>query len=645
MQNSRFFGLNDDFLIEWIYGDLSDAIDVSQSGFSLIKNEYLGNTNSLVSSPGSEELVRNVLDNQSVLIDTTFNKWAYLNQDIPLPYNDFDPKIQKSDLSFSFDYSIIYDRIRLHISSGYDFPDIDGFIFEIRIKDKAGRVHNLSNITYLKSDEWVTINPDDFLIGEVLYSNYVEFRIPSLYHLLVQQNTQFPSAGDTLGKQLTDGIGISSGSQIDVRFHTILKTETEPVRNHNFFQILETKEISVPRQDEFSDVSASIEKAPNGDYFQLSAKYQESNIEDFIAYLNLIPDSDWIIIHSVEVYENLGLSEVRPSFPLSIVQTSEFENPITFRPVIFNSGSAHSWRIAYGVRLVNRVTNESIVKVSQKIYNDPQRWGKDLTKIDLGISPSQETIYNYILDNKYVPIKSNPVSTSTVQYVPVFIDKGNLLANYQPAQVDPDNGGLLTNSLNGISGKEQGELIFNLNPTDSFYQFTITKQADEELVPLDLSKFGTIWLNFINNAGERLRIRSFEPTEKDLKIGKVIFRIDDSKAVQIIGFSDKSFYITIQTGAGDETTLFSGTWTDSKTFNQNRSDANVNNLISQERTLKSSINSLNIRRSQIGSELSSKQREINNLEIKRSQLFSDIEQLQSVKEELLQEIRRYSGRR
>lgn len=635
--SSRFFRIDDFFLLEYIYSDGNDPLDVSDSGFNLLKNQYY-NENLLFSSDGAKNTLRNVRDYSSVEIDRNLNKWAYLNVDVGQTYNDFDSKLTDDDdlpLSFDLDYPIRYDKVRLHIASGYQFDDNDGFILELRVLDRAKREHSLASITYRRSDEWAIINPNEFLLGETLWNVYVEFQVPSLYYMLLDQNVNFEGDPSYLSKQLTGGIGISNGSQITAYFHRIQRSETDPLRDHTFFITTPPDEFSIPRQDEYSLLSADIEESNDGDFFELSARFDGENIENYIGVLNQQPNSDYIIIHDIAVFENLSGSEVQPTYPQRLIQDENFEQSIVFRPVILNSNIATSWRLVYSIMLMNRATNESVVKTSQRIFTDVRKYGRTLNKLNLGTSPKIDKIYNFVqnMEYKVVSPQSQNLIQSTSKFVPVFFDRENILATQNVASVSANNEVIADYSVRNITGdastsaKEQGELVLNLTPIDNFYLFRLYRGQDDGLVPLDLKRVGTITLIFLDDAGEKIRVESQIFGDVDPSNGEVLFRIDGSLSTKLLNQEDKNWYLTVRNSTGDETQIFSGTYLDRGVFNLNRTEVLINRLTQQKRNLDFLVeNGRQAIRNQ-AREVIETRNELNRLKFEKQKLQSDVSRL------------------
>ena len=77
---------------------------------------------------------------------------------------------------------IKYDKIRLHLRSGFSFASrgYDGFLFEIKTKRISEIENFLTQIVYLNTSSFEIKNPKPFILSETLYSNFIEIKIPSI---------------------------------------------------------------------------------------------------------------------------------------------------------------------------------------------------------------------------------------------------------------------------------------------------------------------------------------------------------------------------------------------------------------------------------------------------------------------------------
>ena len=159
---------------------------------------------------------------------------------------------------------------------------------------------------------------------------------------------------------------------------------------------------------------------------------------------------DYVVFHEINVSEQINTTFVKTSTQV-FTQTTNFDNPILFRPIILNSAIAASFSINYMLRLYNRADNTQIVKIAKLTSFDVNKYGRRLMKINLGVVPTVANVYNQIAadDGKNI-IVSKGVSTSKpgetsdqiveqlvvkTKYVTSFRDRINIKAAISPAKI------------------------------------------------------------------------------------------------------------------------------------------------------------------------------------------------------------------
>ena len=165
---------------------------------------------------------------------------------------------------------ILYDTVRLHLRSGFSFAarGYEGFLFEV-LADRADGVKNfLTQLVYLNQSNYEFSNPKPFILGETLWSKYINIKIPSL----VGQNAEFSDRfyGDgTAGSSNLDPF-----SNYGIRFKLLDRLET--INGFDFVYTGEENVFTVPREDEFVDFTVSVENATDGDYFKIFGEKDNS---------------------------------------------------------------------------------------------------------------------------------------------------------------------------------------------------------------------------------------------------------------------------------------------------------------------------------------------------------------------------------
>lgn len=446
MESSKFIQISDGILVEYIYTSQSNPTEFNTSTHPIeimrdghTGGSYLFNTDSVSVTMG------NYRDISAASISKNNTQYAYLDTSIGVPYNDFDPLLTDSSnllQTFSPSQNIAYDKIRVHFISGFTFTGYDGIIFETLVPRRDGVMLNLSSINFLKTDTPV-FNPDPVLINDKLYATYIEWRIPSLYFM----NNEFnPAVSNGLGYKLTEGQGFLGTPTITVKATGIYETIVD--NGYSYYNVEEINSVTLANRDIYDDLYASVVESDAGDYFELTGKVSGSTFSNFIAQLNS-SGGDYVVFHEINVSEQINTNFIKTSTQV-FTQTTNFDNPILFRPIILNSAIAASFSINYLLRLYNRADNTQIIKNANLTSFDVNKYGRRLMKINLGVVPTVANVYNKIAPNDGSNIIVNTGSTNApgqttdqiasqlvikTKYVTSFRDKLNVKASISPAKI------------------------------------------------------------------------------------------------------------------------------------------------------------------------------------------------------------------
>jgi hypothetical protein len=404
-----------------------------------------------------ENISHNIRSNSAVPIDANLSTFASLTTDRSISYNDVDPDLTPNSQvlqSFSPAQNIVYDTVKVHFAAGFNFDNFDGFIFQANYQMRDMVRSGLMSRVYLKTDT-PNFNPRPFMIGERLYSTYIELDIPSLKHIIDNFYTQ-PNNTNTLGYKLTSGKGFIKTSTIDLTVFGIYKTTKE-----QGFPIYSTKNlntVSLPQTDPFNLLSAVVEQSTTGDYFELYGEYAGQIFADFMASLNSQPNGNWVVVHQIDMKEQIGTSFVTTSSQ-SITQVDNYDLPTIYRPVVMNSSIAVSFTIDYILRIMNRDTQEQIIRNASLTSREVGIYGRKLQKIYLGKVPEIVKVYNKVVadnskqiviggntvnvqQNQTGQVANSPVTTQVVVNT-VFRDRSTVLAKISPVTltVNQNTGG------------------------------------------------------------------------------------------------------------------------------------------------------------------------------------------------------------
>ena len=607
---SKYIQLNPQILLEYIYQDpaLPTVIDTDANGARImILNDTYTGTNFMFTEDNPFVPTGNYRTYSAIPINTNRNRYAYLTTNVALNYLDFDTNLpdvasllaQLTTVPNIPVNNVQYDTVRLHLVSGFSFATQgDGFIFEVQFTDKAGKKQNLTSIAYLNTDSYEVINPDEFVVGERLYTRYIELKLPSLSYLN-SVSTVSPLVTTTLPYALTNGKGVKNTSMIDFGLKTITSTET--VNGYKFFLTGNDVTASISMADEYSGLSAVVQESANGDYFELYGNFNGDIYEDFIVFLDQQPNTKIIVFHDVRVIEQIGFDFITTS-ENSFLQSSDFGTPYRFRPIVLNSAVATSYRIEYTLRIFNTVDNSQIIRQAQYSSFDVKKYGRRIRKINLGVEPVVAKVYNTLPDNKPIinltsynrlNITQDSGSNGTqTEFVTSFVDRNRISASVSAVKIVPatkQQGDVIPTAdsqtlevsdiplkLDQIASTDkvyqQGEGPIAITPFDNFYMFIIYNNAKSSALGVgepqlvDLTQVGTIYINFFDAVtGLKIKLKSYNNIKELNPVnGEVVFKIPSDEANKILGIVDRTYYISavLETGGGtsEETLMYTGKW-------------------------------------------------------------------------------------
>ena len=596
--SSRYLKISSSVLMEYIYTDPSSPEIITTTAapwYKMVdghdgKEYYFNNDNSKL-------VTGNVRDRALALIDTTLNKFAYLNIDEIRAYNDVDPLLTSTpDLPIGFTASdgIQYDTVRLHLVQGFNFEENEGFLFETELNRPDGKISKISSLVYLKADNYETLNPNPFLFNGKSYAAYVEIKIPSLRFLINEYNTEYANNltpdSDILSFKMSGGVGFRTLDPINFRFGFIDRTER--FNGNDFFYITSQNEFALPKEDQYSLLSGVIKPAPDADYIEIYGQYDGDIYEDFIQGLNN-DGGDYIAYHQIVVSEQVGSVWIETQ-TLEFQQTSNFDEPLKFRPIIQNN-SAVAYRIAYTLRLLNRIDNQTIIKNSSYTSTDTAKYSRKLSKINLGTNPTVNKIYNKVYDNvvNFSKRGSNEIPKPDFykNYITSFMNIANLVLNSET--VNFDNNGMIQSASQGTQvayGQGMAELI--IAPFDTWLKIVISEKVNETLVGKDLSGVGELCLNFKNSDSFVICIIEETTNQVNKAQGESLFKITTTRSEEIVSLSDKTFYITSKNEDGVETLIYTGSFISANQFSVSSKVREIERLKSELSILEANITDL-----------------------------------------------------
>ena len=270
--------------------------------------------NTIKTAPGSVDrhyAVPSLVDNKFALLD---NSLRYL-----------DSKEWLGDRSSDFSTenhtaveSVVYDTIRLHLRSGYNFNarGYEGFLFQVKSNRVNGVENVFSSIVYLNASNFENQNPNPFTMGDSMFSKYIEIKVPALIGMFdTSLNEVFQynffgnvNSGDELDSTSNYNISfklIGSVSKEDIDDGTISNTKY----SQKYINIVDTTDMVVSKEDEFSDISVNVIEPSKLDYFEINGTKNgsQSNFESYVNGRIQTSSDDISVFYEIEVSEQIGL--------------------------------------------------------------------------------------------------------------------------------------------------------------------------------------------------------------------------------------------------------------------------------------------------------------------------------------------------
>jgi len=507
----------------------------------------------------------------AVKSDTTGSKYALLGYDSTGDYDMFNYINNNIDWLGGNETDLInyqatataninhikYDSIRLHFKSGYSFAarGYEGFLFEIAASRTSGIKNNLTQLVYLNTSNYEYANPKPFILGEALYSKFIDLKVPTL----VQQNSEFND--QFYGTGVTGSSDLNPTANYELTFKLIDSLET--FNGFDYFQTAEENKFTISREDEFQDFTVAVEDATDGDYFKIYGE-KDNSIGSFEGYiLNQIQKTsdDIIVMFDVDIFETIGTTEVK-TFQTTYTQYDDFSTPIVFRPVIINSNVASSFSIDVTMRIWNQTDNTQIVKRASLSIDQAAKYGKRLNKLNIN-SPNQLTeVYNVLpsmSSNKIVEGIFTDNLPKSIKYVPSFIERHNVIASSAKITFNTGNKNIMTQDITEVDTSgfvTEGKLNIKIPPFASYYKFVIAKKKGDDVELVSFTNVESVVMTFADG-NQKLKFNHISNKDIDMGEGEVLFKISEANANSIRGMQNKTFYISVNNGI-DENMILSG---------------------------------------------------------------------------------------
>lgn len=571
---SRFVTLSDYCILEFMVTSLGDPTpDIINSNYYFVKNANINmyqiyNTDAYLQTTKNTRGLSLVPIGGSRLIKIDLT-------DIPI-YTQYDPNITETEVSNSLTFSTTMDTMRFHFASGFNFTEVENIIVGARQRLNNFEQIQLANILVdsQTSQDLLTFNPRPLFLANTIYDKYIDIKIPSCAYL----DSEFSQFGqNSFEYAITEGTGFIKGSPITV-FLSEANYEDYYADNgekYEMYRVVNYYEGSVPQTNEFDSLGAIIREASDGDYIEFFATWNGGFPDSLISTLNAQGvDNDWILIHQLQVYEQLG-SSVVPSGNFLVYQENKFDETLTYRPILKEAGFAIAMMIDYNVRLLNKKTGDQVIRNGSMTLFNPNKYGKKLVKLELANKPESFKVYNKIvqtnleLNNLFTGSQNNTNTTTTTVYVPTEV-KISVPTFYNQANIRISHKNALMTATSRTSELiyGQGELIVPIDPTDNFIKFTVYETDPNDTnkqKPANLNTNSTFSLNF-GKTGKFSYSSLKDPAIENPSVGQIAFKIPKDQAKSILESTDPLMYLSLIGIDGTETLMYTGQWMTSSNY-------------------------------------------------------------------------------
>lgn len=489
-------------------------------------------------------LTDNINGSQYALLDSTNN---YIDNNLDWT-GDTSSTIDMADATNIPSNTVTYDTIRLHLRSGYNFDarGYDGFLFQVAAARVSGVKSYFTSIAYLNSSSFEIQNPKPFILGETLFSKFIEIKVPALVDMDPDFTTWFFGAG-------SDAIDPSANYEITFK----LIDTIENIAGFDYANTGEEVTLTMPREDENQDITAVLTPAIDGDYFMLYGT-KNGSITKFDEYLqNRIQTKgdDITVFHDITVYEQVS-TYWDTTYEMSIVQNENFDQPIPFRPVILNSANAVAYNIVYILRIYNEKDNTQIVKKASYTSYEVGKYGKRLRVINLPSSNKIFKVYNTlpnVLETRQIVENLNALPENQVRFVPTFIERVNIVTGSTNVTV----AGNEVFDASEVTYYADGQSTINLSPYDNYIKFKVAKKDGDDIIAISLEGADRVILDL----GETVTVNNLmNYDDVDLSNGEIMFKITQEMAQKAKNAANKNYTLAIQNGA-DKTMVHYGKYT------------------------------------------------------------------------------------
>ena len=551
---SKYIKLDKNILLEYIY---NDSQYIAEPYKILINSKY--KTNSYMASPDNTTVTNNDMKNQLFKLDTISGRYGKVSTNYSF--------LQVKD--YSSGNPLRHDTIKIHVPINWTFGEYLGFYIKIYCYDSTNSVtFDLSNfyfdMTDINQQYLLNFTSPPLLFQEKLWGKNISIDIPALSELSSQVSNNSPLA-DSVNYNLTGGIGLSSNSPIFIDFHFINNIQT--VNNVTTYLLTANTTTTLPQSPDFERLSLVIQHSTNGDFFEIYGTYNDT-IYGFKKFIDdsYVLDRHYYVQYDITLYEQ----NIRGK-TTTITVTENFNETIEYRPIIKYSTTTAI--IDVEMRLIDAVDDSTTIRRASygMLQDELSKYSLNMMKINVS-NVSKPKIYNIkssintslvgglVNTNGTLVLNGlnggngntqgfnnlssqNGVVIETVNVpFPVLVDRFNIIAKSDNA--------LFNNTIFYGFGKIQ--ILFY--PFDNVVKFSIAVGPDTKPDYFNMTSISEISLVIKNDQNQITFPLFTESGDINLAIGQVVFKVTQSKFMDIKKIYDSGINVFYITGKSQSTT-------------------------------------------------------------------------------------------
>lgn len=400
MSNStRYFQLTPDILVEYNYSSL--------------------NTGTISIGHDKGKIIARTLtwDDSGFVLPVNKSESKFIAAGFPISKSGFTPESISEGIC-----NVFADTFKLQFTSRNYFGNngYDGFIITVNIYDKIKNKICLFSHYVRKTDD-ISINENPLLINQKLYTANLSFKIPNVYAILYPEKVVNSNDENLLRSKLFPTYGILDNTPIIMSIYGVKSTVVE--HTHEYYTVEKINSIYIPVEDHTKKLNFTIYEDKKYDYFVIKTDKDSGSLS---SYLNTISDGHpelYIVFHELTVTENVVDSNNDPHSEIThheqflinggkqtedgiIVNGSELDKEIYFRPVIRYADKDVSVNIDVKTYIINTLDNTTIVKHISLDSRDPEsrfdpnKYGKKINQIVLDGSENNKKLTQVKVYNK-----------------------------------------------------------------------------------------------------------------------------------------------------------------------------------------------------------------------------------------------------